>query len=167
MPLWPIDMPPAATTGQACQGASTGEVATATWSVGATQLMSATSVEPPSSSCPSSGLTPSNMPTSGTPVALWTCFANDCSSFVYLTGPSSSRFACSRRAPVSLTSISHEPPSTVTLPVVSVIVAAPSATLRVRASNCSTSSRFQSRSHNETCAYAGTTFGTSPPDTIT
>ena len=48
MPLWPIDIPPQATTGHACQGAFFGAVATASCSVGTFQLTSPTSVEPPS-----------------------------------------------------------------------------------------------------------------------
>ncbi len=43
-PLWPIDVPPAATTGQACHGTPLGAVATDTCRVGAFQLTSPTSV---------------------------------------------------------------------------------------------------------------------------
>ncbi len=48
MPLWPIDMPPVATTGHACHGAPAGAVVTDRWRVGTIQLTSPTSVEPPS-----------------------------------------------------------------------------------------------------------------------
>lgn len=66
-PLWPIDVPPAAATGQACQGTPAGAVATETCSVGTFQLTSPTSVEPPVLSWPSSGCRRVSMPFSGTP----------------------------------------------------------------------------------------------------
>ena len=55
---------------------------------------------------------------------------------------------------------------TVTVADVSVIVAAPSASLRTRDSRSSTSARRQSRTQSQTLACSATTFGTSPPDVI-
>ena len=82
MPLWPIDMPPAATTGQACQGTPRGAVVTDTCRVGTFQLTSPTSVEPPSWGCPSSEPIVASIPTGSTPAAFCSSRANASSSGV-------------------------------------------------------------------------------------
>lgn len=103
-----MDMPPQATTGQACQGAPAGAVVTDRWITGTFQLTSATSDEPPSGGpgCSSSGsISPFN-PFSSTPVARWIALAISCSSGENRSGPSHSRLAWSSLAPAMFGNIS-------------------------------------------------------------
>ena len=101
IPLWPMDMPPQATTGHACQGVATGAVVTTRLISGTIQLTSPTSVDPPggSGAVGSNGVMEASNPFSSIPVDFCNSLANAISSSVYSIAPSISRLDCNTAAP--------------------------------------------------------------------